>query len=502
MSQIRYIVVSDVHFGAYNSLLTNIEEVPGATPSKRFPVNALKTSPALKNLMESLKKIVTSVNKIGKPPQFILLGDILELALGGMNDAAMTFERFLECAYTTAKPIFSDQLLYIPGNHDHHLWETAREKQYVDYIAALKPRDHIADSWHTTKMVEPDFILSDLLTGILRRNPRLKQAKALIAYPNYEIRTKSSGKSIILSHGNFLENIYSLMSSIQRVLLPEMDAVTKSKAPATFWVKLKNKFPFQSKPEPNKPESIYDLERENFAWIDFFWSTLGRSGKVGKGIGLVYDMLQDSKAVGRLSANVSEYLLRNLSILPFLKSLVRHALSFFLQRIILKVGQSERGMSDEVLSQEVIQNLDVYLDTVLPYQWGLETKREFPKEYSFIFGHTHKPFESYSRDLGLDKRSARIYNTGGWVVDTIKEMRSHGGAILLIDEEMNIVSFHAYKESDLKPSFHRLKDDANPLYDSLIQKVDLSSGIFKKLSESFHKEIELRRKMLKTRVDE
>ena len=24
---------------------------------------------------------------------------------------------------------------------------------------------------------------------------------------------------------------------------------------------------------------IWDLESENFAWIDFFWSTLGRSGE-------------------------------------------------------------------------------------------------------------------------------------------------------------------------------------------------------------------------------
>ncbi|EQA45722.1 hypothetical protein LEP1GSC050_2629 [Leptospira broomii serovar Hurstbridge str. 5399] len=502
MSRIRYIVVSDVHFGAYNSLLTYIEEIKGAPADKRFPVDALKTSPALKDLMECLKTIVTSVNKGGKLPQFILLGDILELALGGMNDAAMTFERFLECAYSTKKPIFSDQILYIPGNHDHHLWETAREKQYVDYIGSLKPRDHIADSWHTTKMVDPDFILSDLLTGILRRNPRLREAKALIAYPNYEIQSKSKNKSIILSHGNFLENIYSLMSSIQRVLLPEMDTGKELRAPTSFWGKLKRSLPFQSKPEPNKPESIYDLERENFAWIDFFWSTLGRSGKVGKGIGLVYDMLQDSKAIGRLSANVSEYLLRNLSILPLIKSIIQHALSFFLQKIILKVGQSERGMSDSVLSDEVIQNLDVYFNTVLPNQWKVETKREFPQKYSFIFGHTHKPFESHSQELGLDSPHIPIYNTGGWVVDTIKEMRSHGGAILLIDDEANIVSFHAYKESNLKPSFHRLKDETNPLYDVLIQKVDLSSGNFKKLSSSFHKEIELRRKMLRTRVEE
>ena len=34
-------------------------------------------------------------------------------------------------------------------------------------------------------------------------------------------------------------------------------------------------------PDKKKPEAVYEWEAENFAWVDFFWSTLGRSGGAG-----------------------------------------------------------------------------------------------------------------------------------------------------------------------------------------------------------------------------
>lgn len=502
MSRIQYIILSDIHLGGYNSLLTYIQEIPRNPNGTRYNVDAQKTSPVLRDLADCIKEIVNSINKGGKP-QIILLGDVLELALGGLNDAAMTFERFLECMYSGKNSPFSNQILYLPGNHDHHLWETAREKQYASYISKLKPKDHISAPWHTTKMVHPDLIESDLLTDLFRRNHKSKQGKVMIAYPNYEIRGKS-GRSIFLTHGNFLENIYSLMSSIQRILLPELSGSEglKSKKKSGFLSRIARMLPFQSVPEPNRPDSIYELEHENFAWIDFFWSTLGRSGKVGKGVGLIYDMLQDEKAVGKLSDNISGYLLRKLKVFPFFKTMVRYALSFFLKKAILNVGQSERGMSDSVLSQEVIENLNFYLDTILPNQWKAETRREFPTDYSFIFGHTHKPFETLSEDLGLEIRSVPVYNTGGWVVDTIHKMKTHGGAVLLVDDDANVVSFHAYTEGDIRSSFHIPEGYRNPLYTDLLAKVNLEGRSFKKLSQSIESEIELRRKVLRARVVE
>ena len=55
---------------------------------------------------------------------------------------------------------------------------------------------------------------------------------------------------------------------------------------------------------PTAPE-IGQWEAENFAWIDFFWSTLGRSGDVGVDVALIYESLQSQQATDRLVARVA-----------------------------------------------------------------------------------------------------------------------------------------------------------------------------------------------------
>ena len=87
----------------------------------------------------------------------ILLGDILELALANDNVAAMSFERFLDFAMPPGYELFGN-IVYIPGNHDHHLWESARETQYVMNYLAKKSRENFLifpgtppiSSWKTT----------------------------------------------------------------------------------------------------------------------------------------------------------------------------------------------------------------------------------------------------------------------------------------------------------------------------------------------------------------
>ena len=65
----------------------------------------------------------------------MLNGDILEFALATDDTALSVFEQFIDLAFPVdGEPIFDDRVLYLPGNHDHHLWETARERQYAHHI--------------------------------------------------------------------------------------------------------------------------------------------------------------------------------------------------------------------------------------------------------------------------------------------------------------------------------------------------------------------------------
>src|SRR5690349_17082482 len=127
MPDIRYVCLSDMHLGAQNSLLTNL------TPNNLSSDTSV-TSPVLTSLVECLKTLIAQ-NESKEKPTLILAGDVLELALTTENIAAMAFERFIELILpANGEPLFKD-IFYIPGNHDHHLWETARETQYVNYLA-------------------------------------------------------------------------------------------------------------------------------------------------------------------------------------------------------------------------------------------------------------------------------------------------------------------------------------------------------------------------------
>ncbi len=83
--RIKWVCVSDLHLGALNSLLTNVtddgEHVDGTTPS---PV------------LTALCHCIRSLRRPGQdPPQLVVLGDLFELALTSLEDAAVTFSQFM-----------------------------------------------------------------------------------------------------------------------------------------------------------------------------------------------------------------------------------------------------------------------------------------------------------------------------------------------------------------------------------------------------------------------
>jgi hypothetical protein len=63
-----------------------------------------------------------------------------------------------------------------------------------------------------------------------------------------------------------------------------------------------------------------------------------------------------------------------------------------------------------------------------------------------VFGHTHKPFEE-KMVSGEYPEGVRIYNSGGWVVDTVDCQPLHGGAVILIDEKLEATSLRMYNEN-------------------------------------------------------
>jgi hypothetical protein len=401
-----------MHLGADNSILTAIK--PGS-----LDTDPSRPSAAMSQFVLCLRDIIAQ-NAGTEKPTLVLNGDILEMALSDTNRAAMVFERFIELIFPQdGEPLFNKNILYFPGNHDHHLWESARETQYADFISRIQPGAELPAPWHTTKMFAPDMVYERFLTNLLYRYPHLKDATVNIVYPNYALVNNSGQKCIILSHGHYVEAIYSLMSMLNTMFFPNR----------------------------TKPHAIWDLEAENFAWIDFFFSTIGRSGDVGQDIGIIYAKLQDRQQVKKLLTNFITSYLEEKKRSKFVEEIELRILELLEDVIVNKITPPlEKQRPENILSPDARLGLQWFVEGPLLGQILFENQQTIPADIAFLFGHTHKPFQEVMSFVGYPA-SLKVYNSGGWVVDTLQISPYHGAAAILIDEALDIVTLRMYNQA-------------------------------------------------------
>jgi hypothetical protein len=326
-------------------------------------------------------------------------------------------------------------------------------------------------------MIKPSPLKSRFITTIMQRHKNLKDARALAIYPNLTLINRDTKKYVVITHGHFTEPIYTLMSNLISILL-------KSKS---------------------FPETIDEIEKENFAWIDFFWSVLGRSGKVGEGIGIIYDMLQNEKSINYLVNNLVLHFVNKTEIPDSVSNMFKPVITYFLTKTISNFASSERGLNSDTLGKESQKGLISYIKGPLKLQFLKENKSVLPQKMDFIFGHTHKPFaRKYNgfEEFGYPDEIG-IYNTGGWVIDTIQPQEQVGGAITLIDEDKNIVLLKFFKETNLKFVLESTDGQSqNPLLIKLQDKLNFNSSIFIQFLETLSKEIEIKRNIIQYRIIE
>jgi hypothetical protein len=419
MTDIRYVIVSDLHFGAENSVMTALAERPPTRTDTGFTAEPQQPSPVLTEFVSGLRELTRGQDK---PPTLILAGDILDLALSPDEVAAMVFRLFAHLAFDDGPPVFDPVVHYVPGNHDHHEWEIARESQYVTYAVAQPPQAALDAPWHTTKLVpgaERPTATSSLLTGLTRVQARGdSRIEVRVSYPNLALRTADGRRSLIVSHGHFTESIYTLMSRLRNILFPSQGT--------------------------SVPTDIERLEEENFAWIDFFWSTLGRSGEVGTDMGLIYADLVSPQDVDALVHNLIAAMLAKGKGPAWLHPAESAVLNAIFKREANHVARSERGTPTVTLSAAGQAGLREYLEgpvrNQLREEWG-----DVPPEVTFVYGHTHKPFNDRWAVLGYPS-PVRIANTGGWVVDTATPAPVQGGVAVLVNDDLETASLQFYRQ--------------------------------------------------------
>ena len=476
MGAIKYVCLSDLHLGEEDSLLTCLKK-----NGDSFESDHLSPSPVLKALAACLDELVGCYPQ-DKKPTLILAGDVLELALCGMHEAAMGFERFIEA--TMAGQRLFGEIILLPGNHDHHLWELARETQYVRYLRRHhdKPGGLLPKPWHITDLFlenQTTPVESFFLTNLIRRYKPLK-ANIRVFYPNLAVRSPDRRRCAVFTHGHYTEWLYYLMSTLSDLLF--------SKKSRTL--------------------SIQEIEEENFAWIDFFWSAMGRSGGAGKQVESIYEMIQSEKGRKKLAKTLAKNLAARYDLPGWGDWMESKGLEWALNQVVRKVVGTERGNTRHILGPDAEKDVEKYVEGPLLRQIKEENNEDAPEETTFIYGHTHKPYQEDKRFDGYPGW-VNVYNTGGWVVETVNPEPAHGGSIVVLDEELNAASVGMYTEKPTKAQYAvrvaeaRHGDEAgNPLYEELRRKIDPAKGPWKKFSATVAEEVKLRAEFMGKRIQE
>lgn len=473
--------MSDLHFGAATSILTAVDPVT-------LEADINRDSEAMVSLVECLGYLLER-NEAESPPRLVLAGDILELALTTTNEAATVFARFMRLLAGGGGELFDPSIIYVPGNHDHHLWETARERQYAEYLRDEDPPLPLSSPpWHATHLfpwrrgmkVKNRDVESHLLTTLLDYSECDDVDRVIAMYPNAGLMS-ADGRSVctVMHHGHFTEWIYLLMTELRMIVFPGM------KTP---------------------PEEVWDLEAENYAWIEFLWGTLGRSGEVGESVERFYDMLKSDRATRRLIASLASALPGRFGLEGCRKLMARICIRLALMKIWKHFRGLERGLEDWPLSEDSSRRLDEYIGHYLRGQLDRERGEDLPARLNFVFGHTHKPFEEIRKVKGVDS-PVHVYNTGGWVVDHLDVRPRRGASIVVIDEDGNAASIRMYNQAASGPGYRVSVAKAggaaaeNPLHDELSRIVDSREGPWADFSGAAARSVEERRANLEKVIE-
>ncbi|MHC5056078.1 MAG: metallophosphoesterase [Planctomycetota bacterium] len=476
MSKIRYVCLSDMHFGEEDSLLTNLETASTNT-------QPLAPSPVLEKLVACLRELILKSNGGPKDkPTLILNGDILELALATTNQAAMAFERFMELAFQSDEeneigPLFRNEVYYVPGNHDHHLWELARETQYVDFISQPDHPKFLKIPYHTTSLFA-GHVTSRFLNALIREHAKLPDVSFLTAYPNFGVKNEEGTKAVVFTHGHFVEPLYYLMSTLKTNM-------------------------FRDRQEPG---NVWDIEAENFAWIDFFWSAMGRSGEIGRDTEALYEKMQYPDALEPVFSDLAANLAEKYDLPGWGDRMEAAFLRAPLNWIAGLLAKRERGTPDKALSDKAEQGLLAYAQGPLAKQLLAEQKGTMPPEVTLVFGHTHKPY-SDDEDFRGYPGWVNVYNTGGWVVETVDPEPVHGGAVVLVDEELNAASLRMYNETADAKDYSVSVEEAshagqpeNPLHQKVASLVAANPGPWRAFSAEVARAVAVRARHMRTRL--
>ncbi|OUM02560.1 metallophosphoesterase [Variovorax sp. JS1663] len=481
MNAPRYVCLSDLHLGAAYSTLTYADAQGRPDPGRPSDTQTAFGS-ALRALLSSMD---------GPPPTLILLGDVLDMGLSPMGDVAAAFQCFVKTVMQDGgRPVFAPRVLYVPGNHDHHLWRIAQDQQYQDALAQGRIGDDLVKH---TALFDPALeeagtsrIASSMLTQLMAGCPGLAGARVEIAYPNLGLLDAARQRCVVLHHGHYIDPMYRVMT----MLNAQAPGRNAGRNPAQV--------------------TVSDLESQNGAWVDFMWSDLGSSGVTGAGAGKLYEVMRDAAASHDFAQRLAALLVTKLdqnfgmsgSMDVFQGVTVSQLVLGVLDATLGRGAESQRDGYAEVMSTDDVADLRWYLSGPVRLELAQAGLEPSALDLSFIFGHSHKPFEDELPVAGFD-RPVGVFNTGGWVMDQPTMTTTQGASAMFIDDALNIASLRLFNDpvNGRVPAVHArgiggFRDRDNPMLATLAAGIERTRPAWEAFSRNAQQATESRATLL------
>lgn len=393
---LRYVCLSDLHAGAPTSLLMNL------------PVDGVLNPPLPSPVTHGFADVISALIGTYDQPQLILLGDVVDLQFSDRTHAYQNARGFLQTLHRTG--CFADKVIATAGNHDHALWTDARLALDVARAAA---------NGVSYRNATPAFHAApDARSRMLDALARESGFDAVdLRYPN--IGLQHDGRAVLFHHGHFFEDPYLLITT------------------------LRDQFSHGDRADL----TVADIAGENAGWIDFFWSTIGDAGLSGDASDLYQNMLT-SAGFRRVSAQIAEQVAEDLGDrLPLagdlrVREVLRIATRVMLDATAGRFRDTERYAEIEAFTSHGRKGLNRFMNGPVRRQIEGELG-QVPDDLTVVFGHTHKPFAERIKLTGYET-PVKVYNTGGWVLNGPRLDTKEGAALVLIDDDLNVVALRLF----------------------------------------------------------
>jgi hypothetical protein len=410
MAKITHVVVSDIHAGATASLATFWDDATQQPVFDTPSLTATAFGAAVHDFLARHNQDHFGSDTAGDArPQLILLGDLLDLAFSNRGDAGKSYLSWLTALTGGDATWFRDDSVFLPGNHDHSLWTGAR----IAAEAAHASVGNIGGLPSSTSAIGRGALPAPLLTALNALGGLA--GGVLTRYPNMALVSEDKSKAVALHHGHFIDNNYRLMSAL-------FDALSG---------------------DHRKYPSAKSLADENANWIDFGWSSFGEAADTCRMINDLYagaENGQEARLIRERAGRLIEQKFADHLPMggdPRVKKLFRMAVQSALDATFGAWSDSERFSKTEILSSDGVDNLKAYIEGAVKPQL-MDELGQVPDDLTFIFGHTHKPF--VDEIVCATGASVATANTGGWYLDNERLDSKDGASMVLIDEDLNVVS--------------------------------------------------------------